>query len=33
VKRLDELPLVPTDDPDDFDWYRSSTTSASARSV
>jgi quercetin dioxygenase-like cupin family protein len=21
VKRLDELPLVPTDDPDDFDWY------------
>jgi len=21
VKRLDEIPLVPTDDPDDFDWY------------
>jgi quercetin dioxygenase-like cupin family protein len=21
VKRLDELPLVPTDAPDDFDWY------------
>jgi quercetin dioxygenase-like cupin family protein len=21
VKRLDELPLVPTDDPEDFDWY------------
>jgi hypothetical protein len=21
VRRLDELPLVPTDDPDDFDWY------------
>lgn len=21
VKRLDELPLVPTGDPDDFDWY------------
>jgi len=21
VKRLDELPLVPTDDPNDFDWY------------
>ena len=21
VKRLDEVPLVPTDDPDDFDWY------------
>jgi hypothetical protein len=21
VKRLGELPLVPTDDPDDFDWY------------
>jgi len=21
VKRLDELPLVPTDDPADFDWY------------
>jgi quercetin dioxygenase-like cupin family protein len=21
VKRLDELPLVPTDDPKDFDWY------------
>jgi hypothetical protein len=21
VKRLDELPLVPTEDPDDFDWY------------
>jgi quercetin dioxygenase-like cupin family protein len=21
VKQLDELPLVPTDDPDDFDWY------------
>jgi hypothetical protein len=21
AKRLDELPLVPTDDPDDFDWY------------
>ena len=21
VKRLDELPLVPTDDTDDFDWY------------
>jgi hypothetical protein len=21
IKRLDELPLVPTDDPDDFDWY------------
>ena len=21
VKRLDELPLVPTDDPDDYDWY------------
>jgi quercetin dioxygenase-like cupin family protein len=20
-RRLDELPLVPTDDPDDFDWY------------
>jgi hypothetical protein len=18
---LDEIPLVPTDDPDDFDWY------------
>jgi len=21
VKRLDEVPLVPTDDPDDFDWF------------
>ena len=21
VKRLDEVPLVPSDDPDDFDWY------------
>ena len=21
VKRLDELPLVPTDDPNDYDWY------------
>jgi len=21
VRRLDELPLVPTDDPGDFDWY------------
>ena len=21
VRRLDELPLVPTKDPDDFDWY------------
>ena len=21
VKRLDEIPLVPTHDPDDFDWY------------
>jgi len=21
VKRLDEVPLVPTDDPTDFDWY------------
>lgn len=21
VKRLDELPLVPTDDPEDFNWY------------
>ena len=21
VKRLDEVPLVPTEDPDDFDWY------------
>ena len=21
VRRLGELPLVPTDDPDDFDWY------------
>jgi hypothetical protein len=21
VRRLDELPLVPTDDPEDFDWY------------
>jgi hypothetical protein len=21
VKRLGEIPLVPTDDPDDFDWY------------
>ncbi len=21
VRRLDELPLVPADDPDDFDWY------------
>jgi quercetin dioxygenase-like cupin family protein len=21
VKRLDEVPLVPTDDPEDFDWY------------
>jgi len=21
VKRLDEVPLVPTDDPADFDWY------------
>ena len=21
VKRLDELPLVPTDDPEDFHWY------------
>jgi len=21
VKRLDELPLVPTGDPDDYDWY------------
>ena len=21
VKRLDEVPLVPTDDPDDFEWY------------
>ncbi len=21
VKRLDEVPLVPTDDPGDFDWY------------
>jgi quercetin dioxygenase-like cupin family protein len=21
VKRLDEVPLVPTDDPNDFDWY------------
>jgi hypothetical protein len=21
IKRLDEVPLVPTDDPDDFDWY------------
>ena len=21
VKRLDELPVVPTDDPNDFDWY------------
>jgi hypothetical protein len=21
VKRLDDVPLVPTDDPDDFDWY------------
>jgi quercetin dioxygenase-like cupin family protein len=21
VKRLDELPLVPTDNPSDFDWY------------
>ena len=21
MKRLDELPLVPTDDPEDFDWY------------
>ena len=21
VKRLDEIPLVPTDDPGDFDWY------------
>jgi hypothetical protein len=21
VRRLDEVPLVPTDDPDDFDWY------------
>jgi hypothetical protein len=21
VRRLDEIPLVPTDDPGDFDWY------------
>ena len=21
MRRLDELPLVPTDDPGDFDWY------------
>jgi hypothetical protein len=21
IKRLDEIPLVPTEDPDDFDWY------------
>jgi hypothetical protein len=21
VKRLNDVPLVPTDDPDDFDWY------------
>jgi uncharacterized cupin superfamily protein len=21
VKRLEEVPLVPTEDPDDFDWY------------
>jgi hypothetical protein len=21
VRRLDEVPLIPTDDPDDFDWY------------
>jgi hypothetical protein len=21
VKRLEDVPLVPTDDPDDFDWY------------
>jgi len=21
VRRLEELPLVPTDDPEDFDWY------------
>jgi hypothetical protein len=21
VRRLDELPLVPTDDPEEFDWY------------
>src|SRR6266487_6751431 len=21
VRRLDEVPLVPTDEPDDFDWY------------
>jgi len=21
VRRLDEVPLVPTDDPNDFDWY------------
>jgi hypothetical protein len=21
VKRLEDLPLVPTDDPEDFDWY------------
>ena len=21
MKRLDEVPLVPTDDPSDFDWY------------
>lgn len=21
MRRLDEVPLVPTDDPDDFDWY------------
>jgi len=27
VKRLDEIPLVPTDDPGDFDWYPLQTTS------
>jgi len=21
VRRLEDVPLVPTDDPDDFDWY------------
>lgn len=21
IRRLDEVPLVPTDDPNDFDWY------------
>jgi hypothetical protein len=33
VKRLDEIPLVPTDDPDDLTGTRFSITSGSALSA